>query len=176
MIKKYKEFLNEGVLDNLKGPTEEEIWNEVKDLDPIDMMIKSARIDYLKGVKHALSIDSFCKSYMIDAGIEAAKYDNIEIVKYLLEEGMQVNDLNSGLLHAAAGNGNTELVKLLIEEGADIDSHDCYALYLASRDGFIETTKVLLEHGAKVPEYIIRNMDKRNFKPEISELLKKYTK
>jgi ankyrin repeat protein len=53
----------------------------------------------------------------------AITYDNISLVKYLIEQGIDVNTTNrrSGFtpLMAAASYGRVEIVKILLEEGVD---------------------------------------------------------
>jgi ankyrin repeat protein len=58
----------------------------------------------------------------------AVTYDNIEIVKYLIEQGMDVNSTRRKSkftpLMAAACYGRVEMAKLLIENGADKNAVD----------------------------------------------------
>ena len=56
MIKNYKQHVKESLLDKLKGPTEEDIWNLIKNCDPDSMLVKSCEIGYLQGVKKSLEI------------------------------------------------------------------------------------------------------------------------
>ena len=56
-------------------------------------------------------------------------------------------------LSLAVKNSHTEVVKLLIEEGCDvngIDSHGHTSLHTACREGQLEVAQVLLEHNAEV--------------------------
>jgi serine/threonine-protein phosphatase 6 regulatory ankyrin repeat subunit B len=58
-------------------------------------------------------------------------------------------------LHEAAGNGRLEVVKYLIEQGADVNKGNEGGerpLHYASRHGHIEVMKILLENGANVSE------------------------
>jgi len=53
--------------------------------------------------------------------------ENIDIVKSLLERGVDVDGRIAGnrpLLHRAAETGNVDVVRLLIEYGAEVDSRD----------------------------------------------------
>jgi len=54
MIKKYKQF-NEGILDKLTGPSEEEFWNNIKGLHPTEKLRKSIGAEYLYGINYALN-------------------------------------------------------------------------------------------------------------------------
>jgi hypothetical protein len=87
----------------------------------------------------------------------AAGDGNIDVVKALLERGMDVNGRNAHdqtPLHGAAHMGNsTDVVRLLIERGAEVDSYEksgWTALHYASRFGHLEASRVLLDHGANV--------------------------
>jgi ankyrin repeat protein len=93
----------------------------------------------------------------------AARASNIRTVKYLIEQGADVNlPLQTGwygsALAAAAwalGGGSSETVKYLVEQGADVNlplqTGECgSALAGAARAGNTETVKYLVEQGADV--------------------------
>lgn len=50
MIKNYNQFINEGLLDYLKGPSKEDLKN-ILEMEPTKMLITSAKNGYLDGVK-----------------------------------------------------------------------------------------------------------------------------
>lgn len=58
----------------------------------------------------------------------AISYDNIELVKYIIEEGIDVNNTNRRSkftpLMAASCYGRVEIAKILLSKGADINSID----------------------------------------------------
>jgi len=54
MIKKYKQF-NEGLLDKLQGPTDEEVMKHFNNLSPSQMLSQACKTDYLPAIKLALS-------------------------------------------------------------------------------------------------------------------------
>jgi hypothetical protein len=86
----------------------------------------------------------------------AAEEGNIDIVKSLLERGVDINSRNADIqtpLHRAAAKGNVDVVRLLIERGAEVDSRDMWGwtpLHTASRYGHLEVSRVLVDHGANV--------------------------
>jgi ankyrin repeat protein len=92
----------------------------------------------------------------------AAWWGNTETVKYLVEQGADVNlRLQTGeygsasALAAAAERGNTETVKYLVDQGADVNlplQTGPYgsALAAAAEWGNTETVKYLVEQGADV--------------------------
>ena len=54
MIKKYKQYIKESLLNKLEGPTEEEIFNSVKDLNPDEMLLKACKSDLINLAKYAI--------------------------------------------------------------------------------------------------------------------------
>lgn len=85
-----------------------------------------------------------------------SKHKNIEIIKYLIEFGADVNILNEDgdtPLHYASMEGHLEIVKYLIESGADVnilDKERDTPLHYASDNGNLDTVKYLIQHGAKI--------------------------
>jgi len=85
----------------------------------------------------------------------AAEKGSVEIVKILLEKGVDVNLLDikakASPLHYAALNSHIEVVKLLIENGADVHTKikdDYPPLYWAAENDHLEIVKLLIEKGA----------------------------
>jgi len=87
---------------------------------------------------------------------DAAEAGDIDVVKSLLEQGEDVNCLNTSNgtpLERAAYKGNVDVVRLLIERGAEVDSREKWGwtpLHVASRYGHPEVSRILLDHGANV--------------------------
>ena len=96
---------------------------------------------------------------------EAAKQGDLETVKTLVEQGMEVNALISlganaafvayqSLLGAAADSGNVQLVRYLIERGADVNLNPPeggrlgHPLFFAIQNNDVTMMQVLLENGA----------------------------
>ena len=88
--------------------------------------------------------------------LKAAENGDIEIVKLLIDNGSNINDLYYGYtpLHKAAENGDIEIVKLLLENGADInavdDDYSRTPLHYAAYEGQKEVCQLLLEKGAHI--------------------------
>ena len=119
------------------------------------------------------------ESYMNHMLYEAAKYGYLDIVKYLIEQGANINvneqticlTLEHGhfdvveyliehganihvwrenVLRYASKYGHFDVVKYLVGQGADIHDLDDYALRWASKFGYFDIVKYLIEQGANV--------------------------
>ncbi len=86
----------------------------------------------------------------------AALSGSLEMVKYLVEHGAEINykkTFDQTALHMAAKSGSLKIFKYLVEHGADIkckNSLDENALYVAASSGSLEIVKYLVEHGADI--------------------------
>lgn len=79
--------------------------------------------------------------------IWASCYGNLEIVKYLVEKGVDIHHRDDESIIEASRHGHLEVVKYLVENGADINANDNAALYMAY-DEHLEIVKFLIEKGA----------------------------
>jgi len=94
----------------------------------------------------------------------ACKYGHLEIVKFLVEKGADINQKNdfgkTPLMYASA-RGHLEIVELLLKNKADINkknSKDMTALMYASLHEYPKIVKLLIEKGAS-----INNKDNNKF-------------
>ncbi|HVI39580.1 MAG TPA: ankyrin repeat domain-containing protein [Anaerovoracaceae bacterium] len=83
----------------------------------------------------------------------AASFNQAEVVKYLLEEGVMVDTVEVGetTLHLSTYAGSVEVATLLIEQGANLEAKDMDGntpLCKAVEAGCIGTTKLLIDSGA----------------------------
>ena len=96
------------------------------------------------------------KTKIYDEFISAIKSNNVEEVKRLLTQGVDVNaqdEYGYNPLFYAVVNGNTEMVKLLIEAGADVNTKNKFGttpLFSVALLGRTEVAKLLIEAGADV--------------------------
>ena len=81
---------------------------------------------------------------------KAAKHGHLEIVKYLVEHGVDIHTQTDYALRFATEKGHLGIVKYLIENGADIHANNDFALRWAAFDGYLEIVKYLVEHGADI--------------------------
>ncbi|KAF5690614.1 ankyrin repeat [Fusarium denticulatum] len=85
----------------------------------------------------------------------AAGEGHIEIIRFLLYERANSNEITAGTLQAAAYRGHLAVMKLLLDNGADIDANDDRfgsALEAAAKGSNLTALRMLLDHGANVRE------------------------
>lgn len=86
----------------------------------------------------------------------ACGYNNIEVARFLLENGAEVNAQDRGgliALHNASSYGHLEIAALLIEHGASVNQPDKWGftpLHEAAQKGRTQICSLLLSHGANV--------------------------
>ena len=80
---------------------------------------------------------------------DACKNGDLELVKYLVEKGVHVDDY---AIRYASEYGHFEIVKYLFEKGAPISD---WAISNASENGHFEIVKYLFKKGAPIDEYAI---------------------
>ena len=103
-------------------------------------------------------VDVNVKDYINErSGIHyAALNGRVDVVKVLLQNGADVNDvdvLEWTALHCAAKKGHVGVVKVLIQNGADVNAVDeekSTALHYAARYGHVDVAKVLIQKGVAV--------------------------
>uniref|UniRef100_A0A6G6ACL3 Ankyrin repeat-containing protein n=1 Tax=Borely moumouvirus TaxID=2712067 RepID=A0A6G6ACL3_9VIRU len=85
-----------------------------------------------------------------NALLMAAENGYLEVVKYLISEGLDVRSDYDYALRSAAEKGHIKIVELLLENGADISSHNHWPLRYAALEGQFEMVKYLISKGADV--------------------------
>lgn len=87
--------------------------------------------------------------------VEASYYGHLEVVKFLVENGANVNNIVKGYLGmnrdtalvSASANGHLEVVKYLVENGANINNGR-NALEVAAEEGHLAVVQYLVSQGA----------------------------
>jgi uncharacterized protein len=89
--------------------------------------------------------------------MDAVKMNDSVKVKELIQQGVDVNQLDSGgdaPLIIASYEGHTEIVRLLLEAGADVRALDpgmkATALHAAAYAGRSDAARLLIEHGIDI--------------------------
>jgi ankyrin repeat protein len=160
MKTKYEQFLNEE-LHILKGPTDAETdatFNEMSPKDALKWSIKNDLPEYFKkAIEKNIENGADINNILSDNLIINAHNNNIGIVKYLIENGVDINIkgkfTGKTALMFAAQIGSLNMVKYLVEHGADINLQDLNgdtALKIAAYYDKFEIIKYLVEHGANI--------------------------
>jgi len=82
--------------------------------------------------------------------IDAAEKGNLELIKKLVEQGVDVHARDDAALRWAAESGHLDVVKYLVEQGANVHAGDDLALRWAAGNGHLDVVKYLVEQGANV--------------------------
>lgn len=83
----------------------------------------------------------------------ASSVGKVNLVKFLIEKGVDIHACNDYALRFAARNNNLEVVKLLIEKGANIHADNDFAFKWACENKNIEVIKYLIEKGANIQHF-----------------------
>jgi ankyrin repeat protein len=85
----------------------------------------------------------------------AASAGNLEVVRFLIDEGADVNYQTDAYFYSALQRastmGHNEVVRILLAAGAEVDAVDDWqhnSLMRAAENGHEETVQILLEHNA----------------------------
>jgi ankyrin repeat protein len=124
-IKNFNTFITEE-LNILKGPSDEETEEAIKDMSAVKLFDKCC--------------DMKLGEYYFQKAVEKGLFKNIRKNKQLL---------------MAAAAGSINYIKLALEKGANINYRDVYyyfntPLFYASENNFSTAVKYLVEHGADV--------------------------
>ena len=165
MIKNYKLF-KESLLNKLDGPSEEEVFNRLSKMNPIEMMFKSAEIGFLPGIKKAIDLgakfnDTISKEHYSGEWYEENILDVIsknghfnifdDVYKYFKKDNVKKDiSLLNELLINSCESGNIKLAKKILEMGAKVYTRNNSPLITASEYGHLELVKFLLDNGAYI--------------------------
>lgn len=104
------------------------------------------------------------------AAIKAFKNENAELMNYLLNNGVDINqkdeDGNTLLLLAAKDNYNAKMLRYLINKGANVNSENNQlksSLFYALYNGNYENSKLLLENKAYPEENMLSMFVSENY-------------
>ncbi|XP_025617349.1 ankyrin repeat-containing protein P16F5.05c isoform X2 [Arachis duranensis] len=89
----------------------------------------------------------------VEALLEAARYDDMDDVVILASNGVPLDSKDEQALHMAAANGHIEIVEYLIGQGVDLNvanEEKNTPLHWACLNGHVEVVKKLIMAGANV--------------------------
>ena len=110
--------------------------------------------------------------------IKVARNGNLQKIKDLVAQGVDIHIYNEATLHWAVYHGQLEVVKFLVDQGADIHAKNDHALRLAAEYGHLDIVKYLVSQGADVHannKYAFR-LAVVNSHQEVVDYLKNYEK
>ena len=147
-----KEFLRRGSY----GKETKRINKEILDVGlvtAINMADLDSVVDFIEKKKVDMKLGGDHKPALIIASIEG----QIEIAKYLIQQGADVNVLddedNLSPLHHAVESGNVDMINLLSKHGAKLDIKgsvdDWTPLHEASQHPRLDILQLLVKNGAK---------------------------
>lgn len=89
-----------------------------------------------------------------------AQNGHLDILKYLVKEGINLRYENDRPLRSAAEEGQLDVVKYLVNIGLDVNSESDYCIRKASENDHLNVVKYLIEKGS--PIKFIRNPEIRD--------------
>ena len=110
--------------------------------------------------------------------IEATKVGNLQKIKDLVNQGIDIHTQNNEALYRAVNHNYLNIVKYLVGQDADIHAQNDFALRLAAGKGYLDIVKYLVKQGADI--YAENNLAlfwaKRNNYQDVVEYLEGYKK
>jgi len=156
MIKKYNQFINESLLDKLEGPTEEEMWENIKVLPLIQILDISIKNDFVKGLKYALERNVEFGISIFNAMISFKSHECIHYIKSLgklktfKKPSKELLGFNTGAFNYHIEYNYDDILdvlQILSNNDINIEFTD-KALRSAVKNGNYELVKYMLEHDA----------------------------
>lgn len=163
-------FIYESFNKILSPKPTENIIKELYNLNPNDLLVKSARSGFIDGVEIALDRGGDIHTHSDEALRSASINNNYDIVKLLLDMGANVHAENDAALRNASLYGYIEVIKLLLDRGANVHAKEDEALTWALEGNYYDAAKLLLDRGATYHHINMHLPDK------VVKLLKKYKK
>ena len=165
---KVSKKINESIKDYLKPKSEEKIINDTKNLNPDYILHYGCEIGILSLVKQ--SIKDGANFNWSNPICIASENGHIEIVKYLLNNGVDIHINQDSPLRYAIVVKKYDMVKFLIDNGADIHIADEYPFLLSWDFGSPDICKLLIDNGADL-EKITKTLFKRKTSKQKKEIL-----
>ena len=96
--------------------------------------------------------------------IRAVEESRVDIVRLLIEQGVDVNatdEFDEGPLHSAVNTGNLDIARLLLDHDADVDAESSsgFTPLNYAVDNSLDVARLLIERGANTDVIDLRWMD-----------------
>ena len=85
-----------------------------------------------------------------DALFEAARMGDLDLVKQMHQNGVDLNEFNDFAFRQAAMHGQLEVVKYLLANGANIEAASHSAIFAATQNGHLPVVVLLHQQGASL--------------------------
>jgi ankyrin repeat protein len=135
--------------------TKKIMQGRIKVLSPMEKLFKACEEGSLENIKLYLSEET--KRYINIAMQKAIQYGHIEIVNFLVENGIDINSLWIDMddkftspITEAVKYGHYSIVQFCIDKGAYVHINYNLPMYVAVKYGHIEIMKLLKLHGADI--------------------------
>ncbi len=140
-------MINQNVIDNDLEGVKKDLAAGVLDLDNdgiayLETAIKNQNFEMVK-----LFVNKNPDILIGDHLVEACKNDDVDIVKYILDMGVDPNSKNGLPLIKAVRKGKFENVKILLDYKADVHVRNDEAVEAAVWNGRLDITKILFLFG-----------------------------
>ncbi len=150
-MKRFNDFINEGVRELMKPVSEEEILKKLDHLPPNEKVFKGVEMGINSLVKDGLENGGslFCNiSYPISNG-------NIEMVELLVKYGYNIMNYPTSFFGYACNSGSLEMVKLFVEKyNYDVSLINMIDVVKLIDKGFLDIVKYLSDKRPKLKDYI----------------------
>ena len=114
-----------------------------------DILLDEVRNGSVEMVKYLLDNGVNIKSVIDEALKISSANGYLELTEYLTERGANINSI----LRYSAENGHLDIVKYAVTHGANIHIYGDLPLLLASKNGHLNVIKYLVRHGANIHVY-----------------------
>jgi len=141
------------ILDVLRGPTDDEIFENYKDLSPVELLMKSCKSGFLNGVQVAIDNGANINELFLPIrreGDNVISYSN-GFVEYT-EDGKTATCIfwmlgdGNEFLKESSSRRYYDIVKLLLENGANPNSKNNILLKLAEYNEQYKMVELLKEY------------------------------
>ena len=128
----------------LVGPTIDEVLDNLKELSPSELLMKSCKIGLLKGVEIALERGVDINGYYMHSGI---RY--MDIFMEYSEDGKTTTCISfmagdgNEYLYECSTRGYYDIVKLLLEKGINPNSKNDVILKFTEKNGYHKVVELL---------------------------------
>lgn len=119
-------------------------------IDQSKALITSAEQGHLQIVKFLITQGADVNTNVGFPLIQSAKYGHLEIVKFLVEQGAIININNNYAIKWAAQYGHLEIVKYLVSMGANFEVNNNCAFRLATESGHTQVVEYLVSISKKI--------------------------